>query len=67
MCQNECVKAQENSIELYNKKFKELEMKFPMTEEELKLIHKQMKKEALDNYTSSAIGDFDHAKYQIER
>ena len=24
MCQNECVKAQENSIELYNKKFKEL-------------------------------------------
>ena len=64
MCQNECVKAQENSIELYNKKFKELEMKFPMTEEELKLIHKQMKKEALDNYTSSAIGDFDHAKYQ---
>ena len=43
MCQNECVKAQENSIELYNKKFKELEMKFPMTEEELKLIHKQKK------------------------
>lgn len=62
MCQNECARAQENSIEIYTKKVKEIEDKFPITEEELKNLHRQMKKLAIDNYNNSAIGDIDHEK-----
>ena len=61
MCENETKRAQENSVEIFTKQMSNIENKLPMDENDLRNLCRKLKKEAIENYNNSAIGDFDNS------
>ena len=61
MCENETKRAQETSIDMFTKQMINIENKLPMSENDLKILCRKMKYEAIENYNNSAIGDFDNS------
>ncbi len=61
MCENETKRAQETSVEMFTKQMSNIENKLPMDENDLRILIRKLKKEAIENYNNSAIGDFDNS------
>ena len=58
ICKNECIKAQDDSYDIFQKAFtSELENGGPLYDHELKEIYDTSKKQALTHFQKIAVGD----------
>lgn len=58
LCKNECQKALQKSIEIFEEEFRSnFEVRVPLYEDELREIFNDAKAEALDNFNSKALGE----------
>ncbi|CAG9318657.1 unnamed protein product [Blepharisma stoltei] len=58
ICKTECTKSLQNAQDIYEKILtSSISNRFPISEEELKLIHKEAKEAALEHFELKAIGD----------
>ena len=58
ICKNECQKAMLEALKIFEQKFyDEFAARCPMTEDELKQIYKDLKKESMEIFDKTAVGD----------
>ena len=56
ICQDECKKAYQTSLQNYDRIMKSVSHRLPVSEDELKMIHKEAKEAALDHFEHRSVG-----------